>query len=60
MHTLFSPEIGHEAIKTFLMLNSTEHEISTAHERLNGVKCRFFLLLINLNSQTCIKPPNKC
>ena len=31
--------------KTFFMLNSTEHKISTAHKNLNAEKDGYFLLL---------------
>ena len=44
----FSPELNikqsREVIKLFFILNSTEHEISTAHKNLNAKNERLFLI----------------
>ena len=41
---------GPEVIKLFFILNSTEHEISTAHKSLSDV---VFIMLIMLKCQHC-------
>ena len=55
----FGPRSGLEVIKLFLMLSSTEHEISTAHKQLKkflaiSLSDVVFIMLINVKMPTIV------